>query len=150
MPYRNVVVGTDGSATAELAVRHAAHLAKSFGARLTIVTAFAPQPSAAAPADLAEMPEDLKWRITDSAAADERAERAQRIAKEVGVKEVRRRTSAGDPANALIEVAEDSGGDLIVVGSKGMSSPSRFVLGSVPNKVSHHTPCDVMIIHTAK
>src|SRR5438067_1954890 len=148
MAYRNVVVGTDGSATAELAVRHAAYLAKSFGARLTIVTAFAPQPTAAT--DLTEVPEDLKWRITDSAGADERAERAQRIAKEVGVKEVRRRTSPGDPANALIEVAEDSGGDLIVVGSKGMSSPSRFVLGSVPNKVSHHTPCDVMIIHTAK
>jgi nucleotide-binding universal stress UspA family protein len=146
MAYRNVVVGTDGSETAELAVRHAAHLAKAFGARLTIVTAYAPQPPA--PGDLTEVPEDLKWRITDSAGADERAERAQTIAKEVGVKEVRRRTSSGDPAAAIIEVAEDTGGDLIVVGSKGMSSPSRFVLGSVPNKVSHHTPCDVMIVHT--
>jgi nucleotide-binding universal stress UspA family protein len=148
MGYRNVIVGTDGSETAELAVRHAATLAKAFGARLTIVTAYAPVP--AAPGDLSEVPEDLKWRITDSAAADERAESAQHIAKEVGVKEVRRRTSSGDPATAIIEVAEDTGGDLIVVGSKGMSSPSRFVLGSVPNKVSHHTPCDVMIVHTAK
>jgi nucleotide-binding universal stress UspA family protein len=148
MGYRNVIVGTDGSETAELAVRHAATLAKAFGARLTIVTAYAPTP--AAPSDLAEVPEDLKWRITDSAAADERAESAQAIAKEVGVKEVRRRTSSGDPATAIIEVAEDTGGDLIVVGSKGMSSPSRFVLGSVPNKVSHHTPCDVMIVHTAR
>jgi nucleotide-binding universal stress UspA family protein len=94
------------------------------------------------------VPEDLKWRITDSAAADERAESAQKIAKERGVKAVRRRTSSGDPATAIIEVAEDTGGDLIVVGSKGMASPSRFVLGSVPNKVSHHTPCDVMIVHT--
>jgi nucleotide-binding universal stress UspA family protein len=147
MGYRNVVVGTDGSATAELAVRHAAHLAKEFGARLTIVTAYAPEPPS--PIDLSEVPEDLKWRITDSAAADERAESAQRIAKEVGVKDVRRRTSSGDPATAIVEVAEDTGGDLIVVGSKGMASPSRFVLGSVPNKVSHHTPCDVMIVHTA-
>ena len=110
------------------------------------MTAYAPAP--ATPTDIAEVPEDLKWRITDSAAADERAERAQIIAKEVGVKEVRRRTSSGDPASAIIEVAEDTGGDLIVVGSKGMASPSRFVLGSVPNKVSHHTPCDVMIVHT--
>ena len=148
MGYRNVIVGTDGSETAELAVRHAANLAKAFGARLTIVTAFAPAP--ASPTDLSEVPEDLKWRITDSAAADERAESAQRIAKDIGVKEVRRRTSSGDPATAIIEVAEDTGGDLIVVGSKGMASPSRFVLGSVPNKVSHHTPCDVMIVHTVK
>ena len=146
MAYRNVIVGTDGSETAQLAVRHAATLAKAFGARLTIVTAYAPVPQSST--DLTEVPEDLKWRITDSAAADERAESAQRIAKEVGVKEVRRRTSAGDPATAIIEVAEDTGGDLIVVGSKGMASPSRFVLGSVPNKVSHHTPCDVMIVHT--
>jgi nucleotide-binding universal stress UspA family protein len=148
MAYRNVIVGTDGSQTAEHAVRHAATLAKAFGARLTIVTAYAPAPTA--PGDLTDVPEDLKWRITDSAAADERAESAQHIAKEIGVKEIRRRTSSGDPATAIIEVAEDTGGDLIVVGSKGMSSPSRFVLGSVPNKVSHHTPCDVMIVHTAK
>jgi len=60
MAYRNVIVGTDGSETAELAVRHAAYLAKAFGARLTIVTAFAPQP--ASPTDLTEVPEDLKWR----------------------------------------------------------------------------------------
>ena len=147
MAYRNVVVGTDGSATAEEAVRHAAHLAKAFGARLTIVTAYAPLPTS--PTDVSEVPEELLWRITSSAAADERAESAQRIAKELGVKDVRRRTSSGDPATAIVEVAEDTGGDLIVVGSKGMSSPSRFVLGSVPNKVSHHTPCDVMIVHTA-
>ena len=147
MGYRNVVVGTDGSETAQLAVRHAAHLAKAFGARLTIVTAYVPQPVGTVEA--AEVPDDMLWRITDSASADDRAESAQKVAKEIGVMDVRRRTSAGDPATAIIEVAEDTGGDLIVVGSKGMSSPSRFVLGSVPNKVSHHTPCDVMIVHTA-
>ncbi|MBV8979461.1 MAG: universal stress protein, partial [Acidimicrobiia bacterium] len=44
MPYRNVVVGTDGSETAEYAVRHAAQLAKANGARLTVVTAYTPRP----------------------------------------------------------------------------------------------------------
>ena len=39
--------------------------------------------------------------------------------------------------------------DVIVVGSKGMTSAKRFVLGNVPNKVSHHAPCDVVIVHTA-
>jgi len=104
MAYRNVVVGTDGSATAEEAVRHAAHLAKAFGARLTIVTAYAPLPTS--PTDVSEVPEELLWRITSSAAADERAESAQRIAKDMGVKEVRRRTSSGDPATAIVEVAD--------------------------------------------
>jgi nucleotide-binding universal stress UspA family protein len=56
--------------------------------------------------------------------------------------------AAGDPASALIEAAEDTLADVIVVGSRGMTGASRFLLGSVPNKVSHHAPCDVLIVHT--
>ena len=87
--------------------------------------------------------------ITDSASADERAKRGKTIAKDVGVKEVKTAVDSGDPAEMLINTAERSGGDVIVVGSKGMTSAKRFILGSVPNKVSHHAPCDVVIVHTA-
>ena len=52
----------------------------------------------------------------------------------------------GDPADAILDVAEEQGADLIVVGNKGMTGAKRFLLGSVPNKVSHHAPCSVMII----
>ena len=54
----------------------------------------------------------------------------------------------GEPADALIDVAEEEDADLIVVGNRGMTGASRFVLGSVPNKVSHHAPCSVMIVRT--
>ena len=54
----------------------------------------------------------------------------------------------GDPADAILDVAEEQGADLIVVGNKGMTGAKRFLLGSVPNKVSHHAPCSVMIIRT--
>ena len=148
MPYRNVVVGTDGSETAELAVRHAADLAKAFGARLTVVTAFTPHPDEEAKR-LQEAPEDVRWAITDATSADERARRARTIARDAGVEEVVMRVDGGDPASLLIDAADDSGGDVIVVGSKGMTSAKRFVLGSVPNKISHHAPCDVVIVHTA-
>jgi nucleotide-binding universal stress UspA family protein len=148
VPYRNVVVGTDGSATAELAVRHAAELAKAFGARLTVVTAFTPRPEEEAKR-LQQAPEDVRWAITDATSADERARRARGIAKEIGVEDVVLRVDSGDPASLLIDAADDSGGDVIVVGSKGMTSAKRFVLGSVPNKVSHHARCDVVIVHTA-
>jgi len=148
MPYRNVVVGTDGSETAELAVRHAAELAKAFGARLTVVTAFTPRPEEEAKR-LQEAPEDVRWAITDSTSADERARQARTIAREAGVEDVVLRVDSGDPAALLIDAADDSGGDVIVVGSKGMTSAKRFVLGSVPNKISHHAPCDVVIVHTA-
>ena len=54
----------------------------------------------------------------------------------------------GDPADAILDVAEEQNADLIIVGNKGMSGAKRFLLGSVPNKVSHHAPCSVMIIRT--
>lgn len=148
MPYRNVVVGTDGSATAAAAVRHAAQLAKASGARLTVVTAYTPHPDRLARAR-DEAPDEIKWRITDSAEADDTASDGRRIAAEEGVTDIHTRSQAGDPAGALIDAAEDTGADVIVVGSRGMASASRFVLGSVPNKISHHAPCDVLIVHTA-
>ena len=54
----------------------------------------------------------------------------------------------GDPADAILDVAEQVNADLIVVGNKGMTGAKRFLLGSVPNKVSHHAPCSVIIIRT--
>jgi nucleotide-binding universal stress UspA family protein len=148
MPYRNVIVGTDGSETAELAVRHAAEVAKAFGAKLTVVTAFVPRPEEEAKR-LEEAPEDVRWAITDATSADERARKGKAIAHEVGVDDVVVRVDSGDPASLLIDAADETGGDVIVVGSRGMTGAKRFILGSVPNRVSHHAPCDVMIVHTA-
>jgi nucleotide-binding universal stress UspA family protein len=147
MPYRSVLVGTDGSEGATRAVRHAALLAKAHGARLTVLSAFQPDPTATARAQ-EEAPEEIKWRITDAAAADEHAEAGRRAALELGVADVRVRAEPGDAAEALVNAADDTGADVIVVGSKGMTSAARFLLGAVPNKVSHHAPCDVLIVHT--
>lgn len=146
--YRSIVVGTDGSDTATEAVRHAAKLAAACEATLTIVTGFTPDPQGVARAQQ-EAPDDIKWRITDSAAAEEKVEAACREARAVGAGDVHWRTGDGDPAGVLIDAAEATAADVIVVGSKGMASPARFILGSVPNKVSHHAPCDVLIVHTA-
>jgi nucleotide-binding universal stress UspA family protein len=148
MPYRNVIVGTDGSESAELAVRHAAGLAQLFGARLTVVTAFVASPEEEAKR-LEDAPEDVRWAITDATSADERARKGRAIAREVGVDDVVVRVDSGDPAALLIDAADETGGDVIVVGSRGMTGAKRFILGSVPNKVSHHAPCDVVIVHTA-
>ena len=62
--------------------------------------------------------------------------------------DVKTHAREGDPADAILDVAEEQGADLIVVGNKGMTGAKRFLLGSVPNKVSHHAPCTVMIIRT--
>jgi nucleotide-binding universal stress UspA family protein len=55
----------------------------------------------------------------------------------------------GDPADAILDVAEEKNADLVIVGNKGMTGAKRFLLGSVPNKVSHHAPCSVLIIRTS-
>ncbi len=66
---------------------------------------------------------------------------------EAGV-EVHTHAREGDPADAILDVAEERKTDLIIVGNKGMTGAKRFLLGSVPNKVSHHAPCSVLIIRT--
>ena len=55
----------------------------------------------------------------------------------------------GDPADSILDVAEEKEADLIIVGNKGMTGAKRFLLGSVPNKISHHAPCSVLIIRTS-
>lgn len=148
MGYRSVLVGTDGSESAERAVAHAADLARVFGARLTVLTAFMPHPDEEVARAQEEAPAELRWMLTDAAQAEERANAGRVLAVKHGLEEVKSRVRRGDPAEALIETADDVGADLIVVGSKGMASAGRFLLGSVPNRVSHHAPCDLIIVHT--
>ena len=148
--YRRVLVGTDGSETASAAVRHAAALAGAMGAELVVVTAYATDPlHERTLADERERaPEDVRWVITDAGEAEDRLVAARRIAADVGVAKVRTRAEHGDPADVLIATAEELLCDVIVVGNRGMAGASRFLLGSVPNKVSHHAPCDVLIVPT--
>jgi nucleotide-binding universal stress UspA family protein len=56
----------------------------------------------------------------------------------------------GDAAEGLLKVAQDSGCDLLVVGNRGMTGVRRFVLGSVPNKLSHHSPSSLLIVDTSE
>jgi nucleotide-binding universal stress UspA family protein len=68
-------------------------------------------------------------------------------AKRAGVR-VETHARPGDPADVLVDVAEEVGADLLVIGNRGMTGVKRFVLGSVPNKVSHHAPCSLLIVDT--
>jgi nucleotide-binding universal stress UspA family protein len=52
----------------------------------------------------------------------------------------------GDPAEAILDVAQEQKADLIVVGNRGLTGIERFLLGSVSSKLSHHAPCSVMIV----
>ena len=93
------------------------------------------------------MPDDLQWMVNPREDVSVTLAEAAKDLEKVGVS-VETHAREGDPADAILDVAEEQGADLIVVGNKGMTGAKRFLLGSVPNKVSHHAPCSVMIIRT--
>jgi nucleotide-binding universal stress UspA family protein len=145
--FTRIVVGTDGSETAAEAVRQAIGLAALSSATLSVVSAYSAGPERRPQGDKAAAPADVQYEIgpredvnmvLDVAASDARRE---------GV-EVQTHAVEGDPAEALLSVAEETRADLIVVGNKGMTGARRFLLGSVPNNVSHHAPCSVLIVRT--
>jgi len=145
--FGSIVVGTDGSDTAREAVRQATELAKSVGASVDLVSAYEPVSNARLREEQQQVPKDLEWMVNPREDVDSTLSEALEEVKEAGV-EVESFAREGDPADAILDVAEERNAGLIVVGNKGMTGAKRFLLGSVPNKVSHHAPCSVMIIRT--
>jgi nucleotide-binding universal stress UspA family protein len=128
MPYRRIVVGTDGSARAEQAVREAARLATVAHARLIVVAAHGAE---------------------DGHEAEARAGAGAELARTIGVGDVHALSEEGVAEEVLLGAVESHGADLLVVGSKGMTDASRFLLGAVANTISHHATCDVLVVHTS-
>jgi nucleotide-binding universal stress UspA family protein len=140
--YNSIVVGIDGSPTAEIALEKAIELAHRSGARLHVVSAYEPTPAKVSGAPAAE---------EFQAPADFKADAVLKRALDRGGIEdlaVEQHAPKGSAADALVGVAQDIEADLIVVGSVGMKGPKR-ILGSVPNRVTHRAPCDVLIVQTA-
>lgn len=118
--YKKILIATDGSPTAGHAARVGADLAKAVGAEVLLL------------------------HVGDPAAGGAVLDKAMR---DLGT-DARTKTINGDPADKILEVAEEDNVDLIVIGNKGMTGAKRFLLGSVPNQVSHHAPCNVLIVKT--
>jgi ubiquinone biosynthesis protein len=137
-PVRRVMVGTDRSETASRAVEWAASFAERFGAELHVVQVIVPEH----PAD------------TEHGAAE--ATRARGVADELhhyttGLAGDRGRSHVvidDDPAMAIVRSSEDQGIDVLVVGNAGMAGRKEFLLGNVPNRISHNARCTVIIVNT--
>ena len=148
--YRTIIVGTDGSSTADKAVDVAGELARACGAAVHVVTAYRPVRAAAfagAGAMAAPLPPSAWLGDDERVAAEEVVRRAgERLAQAgVSASSVAR---LGEPADALLAMAEEVEADLIVVGNRGMTGVRRYLLGSVADRVAHHAPCSVHIAHT--
>jgi len=139
--YESIVVGVDGSASAASAFKQAAELAERFGAHLHIVSAYTP---------LQVSNRSLPAEFAGSVRSDSKVEALlSDLSSRARVRkiEVSCHARTGDPADAIVEVAEEEKVDLIIVGNKGMKG-ARRVLGSVPNSVAHKAPCSTLIVQT--
>jgi ubiquinone biosynthesis protein len=119
-----VLVATDRSETAHRAVEWAAEMADRYDAELVVLRV-------ALDGDVAELERDLADYVSCF------GERARPL--------VRR---GDDPAAAIVDAATDESVDVVVVGSVGMQGRKQFLLGNVPNRVSHNAACTVVIVDT--
>ena len=135
-----IVVGTDGSAGAEAAVRKVIELARGSGATAHVVCAY-PGKSTLERIGLTAKtdPVDLRGVAIDVVAREERRLEEAGFDVEVHVRE-------GDPAHTLATVAEETNAELIAVGARGQGALRRFALGSVSAKLSHNAPTSLLIV----
>ncbi|MBV9338268.1 MAG: universal stress protein [Solirubrobacterales bacterium] len=146
--FRSILVGTDGSETAHSALLRAVELAAGLRARLTIVSAYEPVADPRLRGEQVLAPKAAQWAINPHNDVLALLILARSEALGAGVASVETFAREGDAADAILDVAEEQRCDLIVVGNKGMTGAKRFLLGSVPNKVSHHAACSVLIVRT--
>lgn len=145
--FDRIVVGTDGSETAKEAVTTAIELAKLSKASLDVVSAYEPIPQQRLKEEGEGISGDVSHVVNPREDVQFILDKAAAEAKKAKV-DVSTHPREGDPADAILDVAEENDADLVMVGNKGMTGAKRFLLGSVPNKISHHSPCDVWIVRT--
>src|SRR5437899_3902979 len=133
------MVATDRSASASRAVNWASAMAERYQAKLLLLQVLVPEQQPGTEAGAAEA-------TRASYATQELSEIAQRIAGPRGQARVIVDT---DPSRAIVQAAEEEAVDVVVVGNVGMSGRKEFLLGNVPNRVSHNARCTVIIVNTA-
>jgi len=143
--YNVIVVGTDGSPRAAIAVGEALELAKLAGATVHLV--YVVRTAAMLGSEYGDAGAIAEAHSAMHAEGERICAQIAANAKRDGVT-TQIHNVDGDPAEVLIKVAEAVDADLVVIGNRGMSGIKRFVLGSVPNKVSHHCPCSLLIVDT--
>lgn len=150
MPYATVIVGTDGSDPALGAVERAAEISKASGAQVFVVCAYSAMTRREHAVGVAQLGDTRFDQVIGKEAAEAALGAACTRAQECGAARVEPRLVEGDAVHVLLQVAEDRGADLIVVGNRGISTRLGRILGSVPSVVSQRAPCDVLIAHTVE
>lgn len=130
-----ILVAYDGSEGSRRALEQAATMANGHPVTVISVAELLPQFGRAGAMLLPEEDEERKRELAD----------AMQILKDRGVKAkaVERR---GDAAEAIVDEALQDGAELIILGTRGLSSAKRWLMGSVSTRVVHHAPCNVLVV----
>jgi nucleotide-binding universal stress UspA family protein len=128
LPYRKIVVGTDGSDSAARAVKHAGWLARILDAELDVIHAYG------------EGETETESKSAGSSVLRDACSGLEDLSPKPHLRK-------GGAVSTLISLAEEEGADLIVVGNRGMGK-RQVMMGSVPSRVAPRTPCDLLIAHT--
>lgn len=136
----SIVVGTDGSESADRALDRAAEIARACGATVHVIVAV---PHAYATETYESSARAEHFGLGD--VAESVIVRAERRLQEAGVPATTA-SRGGDPANVILEFADEVDADLIVVGARGLTGLRRFLLGSVSSKISHYADRTVMVV----
>jgi len=140
--FKRIVVAYDGSDHAIKALSTAIELAKAFNSKLDVVEVV--DTAALLGMGFAPIPSEVIAQIYNKAQND--VEQAKKKAQEAGVKDVTSQVLEGDPATSIIEYASRNGADLVVMGSRGLSTFKRLVLGSVSSKVVQESRVPVLVV----
>jgi nucleotide-binding universal stress UspA family protein len=143
--YRTVLVGTDGSDSSLRAVDRAGQIAAGSGAKVIVATAYFPAGDDARAADVLK---DEGYKTSGNAPIYAILREARDRAKAAGATDVEEKSIVGAPVDALVDLAEELGADLLVVGNVGLSTIAGRLLGSVPANVARRSKTDVLIVHT--
>ena len=145
--YTTILVGTDGSPAAHAAVKAAGEIAQRFEVgTVHVVAGYRPISSAEMTHLTHEIPEEFMSTLaSDAAGVNLVADAAHELRSKHLQVEGHAVPASG--ADAILEVAENVGADLVVVGSRGHGVGRRMLRGSVSTKVAHHAPCSVLIVH---
>jgi len=141
MPFQSVLVADDMLDASQPALAEAVNIAKLSHAKLTLVTVISLiSPSFGVPVPIG----DSFDALLEAAKRRLEAQKARILAE--GVPEVETALLEGDPVDRVVQYAEKHRPDLIVVGSRGLSTAGRFLLGSVSDGIIHHVHCSVLVV----
>lgn len=141
MPLDSIVVAYDCRPPSVAALGSAAEIAQHTGAKLTILCVF---PTNALPYG-AEMPAGPGAQVAVTAIRDRLARAKAELGKR-GIAAVETVFLEGDPVTRILEYATTDRCQLIVVGTRGLSTTGRLFLGSVSDGILHRAPCSVLVV----